>query len=133
MSARKLVVVAPLRSMRLPVASAQIPSPTAEPIQEHINAAEGQLAQKALRHPKEGNLTQEHLQTGLNATKAELSLGGRAARLRHALNATGEEIEKNVNAEAHGLVNKAAQRPGFEALLTVAGAVASASVLRKRD
>ncbi len=59
MSARKLVVVATLRSMRLPVASARIPSPTAEPIQERISAAEGQLAQKALRHPQEeGNLTQ---------------------------------------------------------------------------
>jgi hypothetical protein len=78
-------------------------------------------------------LTQEHLQTELNATKAELSLGGCAARPRHELNATGEQIEKEVNAEAHGLVNKAAQRPGFEALLAVAGVVASASVLRKRD
>ena len=76
MSARKLVVVDPLVFMRLPVASARIPSSTAEPIQERINAAEGQLAQKALRHPQEeGNWTQEHLQTELNATKAELSLG----------------------------------------------------------
>ena len=76
MNARKLVVVAPLMSMRFPVASARIPSPTAEPIKERINAAEGRLAQKALRHPQEeGNLTQELLQTELNATKAELSLG----------------------------------------------------------
>ncbi len=135
MSARKLVVVAPLRSMRLPVASAQIPSPTAEPIQERLNAAEGQLTQKALRLSPGGG----QLDPGIPANGAERHRGRTKSwrpckpRLRHELNAAGEQIEKKVNAASHGLVNKAAQRPGLEALLAVAGVVASASVLRNRD
>ena len=104
------------------------------PVQQQVNQAQGDLQQKVVQHIAEGNLTPEHLQKEVNATKEELTK--KAAEIRQNASITQQQLQQKAKEEVKNQVNQVnqkVQQPGFEATLAAAGILATAYILRRRD
>lgn len=104
------------------------------PVQQQINQAQGDLQQKVVQHIAEGNLTPEHLQKDVNATKEVLAK--KAAEIKQNASVTQQQLQQKAKEEVKNQVNQVnqkVQQPGFEATLAAAGILASAYILRRRD
>ena len=104
------------------------------PVQQQINQAQGDLQQKVVQHIAEGNLTPEHLQKDVNATKEELTK--KATEIKQNASVTQQQLQQKAKEEVKNQVNQVnqkVQQPGFEATLAAAGILASAYILRRRD
>jgi len=104
------------------------------PVQQQIDQAQGDLQQKVVQHIVVGNLTPEHLQKDVNATKEELTK--KAAEIRQNASVTQQQLQQKAKEEVKNQVNQVNQKvpqPGFEATLAAAGILASAYILRRRD
>jgi fatty acid-binding protein DegV len=120
------------------VASAQNPIESlAGSLQSQVEAAGGQLQQKAAQHIVEGNLTQEHIAQDLNRTaenlteKAKQELG---EKLNQNLNISPAELEQRAKEELKNQLNqKLNQQPGFPAVLAVLVILAAVCLTKRRN
>ncbi|VVB69846.1 Uncharacterised protein [uncultured archaeon] len=107
-------------------------------VQEKINAAGGELQQKAVQHIMEGNLTTEHIAQELNATKDNLTEQAKSQIKQtigqnQNLNLTAEQLEQKAMDEIKSqLSQKAQQQPGFPAAMAFVGILSAAILIRRR-
>lgn len=123
-----------LLTVFMTTAMAANPTDIVAPVQQQINQAQGDLQQKVVQHIAEGNLTPEHLQKDVNATKEELTK--KAAEIQQNASVTGQQLQQKAKEEVKNQanqVNQKVQQPGFEAILAAAGILATAYILRRRD
>jgi lipopolysaccharide export system protein LptA len=119
--------------MLMAAALAQNPADSiSSKVNAQINAAKQNLTQTAVEHVTEGNLTKEHLQKDLNATKEELKQKA-AQTMNVNANITSGELQKKAKEELKNQVNQKVQQPGFEIILALTVVVLIAGVLRRRD
>jgi Skp family chaperone for outer membrane proteins len=115
-------------------AMAANPTDIIAPVQQQIDQAQGDLPQKVVQHIVEGNLTPEHLQKDVNATKEELTK--KAAEIQQNASITQQQLQQKAKEEVKNQVNQVnqkVQQPGFEATLAAAGILATAYILLRRD
>jgi fatty acid-binding protein DegV len=132
-----LVAIAALLAL-VSVASAQNPIESfAGSLQSQVEAAGGQLQQKAAQHIVEGNLTQEHIAQDFNRTaenlteKAKQELG---EKLNQNLNISPAELEQRAKEELKNQLNqKLNQQPGFPAVLAVLVILAAVCLTKRRN
>jgi hypothetical protein len=105
-------------------------------IQDKINAAGGELQQKAAQHILEGNLTSEHIAEDLNSTKENLTLQAKeeiGKKLDGNLNITSQELEQKAKEELKNqLSQKLPQQPGFSGILSALGIIGATILIRKK-
>jgi hypothetical protein len=104
----------------------------AAPVRQHIKQTQGEIQQKVVKHIAEGNLTLEHLQKDVNATKEELKKKA-AEEMKQYTNITPQGIQQRAKEELKNQVNQKVQQPGFEAIFAAAGILATAYLLKRRD
>jgi PGF-CTERM protein len=123
-----------LLAVFMTTAMAANPTDIIAPVQQQIDQAQGDLQQKVVQHIVEGNLTPEHLQKDVNATKEELTK--KAAEIQQNASITQQQLQQKAKEEVKNQVNQVnqkVQQPGFEATLAVIGILATAYSLRRRD
>jgi PGF-CTERM protein len=123
-----------LMAVFMTTAMAANPTDIIAPVQQQIDQAQGDLQQKVVQHIVEGNLTPEHLQKDVNATKEELTK--KAAEIQQNASITQQQLQQKAKEEVKNQVNQVnqkVQQPGFEATLAVIGILATAYSLRRRD
>jgi DNA-binding SARP family transcriptional activator len=99
-------------------------------VREQINAQN--LTEKAIEHIVQGNLTKEHLQQDVNATKKQLKQTAEE-KIGQQVNNTIEQIGQKAEAEIDKQLNKTVQQPGFDLVLALAGILAIAYIIRRND
>ncbi len=102
-------------------------------IQEHINLSPEEIQKKAIEHiTQEGNLTREHLDQDINATKKELKEKVKE-HLNENLNMTPEQLQQKAKEELKRQATQKVQQPGFEAILALAGILGVTFFLRRKS
>lgn len=86
------------------------------------------LTKEALEHIAQGNLTQEHLQQDLNATKGEIQQKAQEI-IKQQVNNTAEQIQQKAKEEINKQVNKSL--PGFELVFALSGMLLIVCLLRR--
>ncbi len=100
-------------------------------INAQANAAKQNLTQTAVEHLAEGNLTKEHIQKDINATREELKQKA-SQKMNLSANITSEELQNKAKEELKNQVNQKVQQPGFEAILALTAIVSIVGILRRR-
>jgi PGF-CTERM protein len=99
-----------------------------------MNAAGQQLQQKTVQHVLEGNLTEEHISSELNATKENLTEQVRDKinqEIDESKNLTPEQIKQKAEEELNKRL--AQQQPGFEVTLALLACLGAVSLIRRRN
>ncbi len=101
-------------------------------VSEQISVAPQNLTQKAVEHILEGNLTKEHLQQDINATEEQLKQTA-TEKIKQEVNNTTEQIQQKAKEEIDKQINQRLGQPGAQLALAMAGILATAYLLRRRD
>lgn len=103
----------------------------AAPLQDQVNINQQEIEKKVVEHIVQGNLTKEHLNQDVNATKEQLKKQA-VEQVNHSLNVSSEQLQQMAKQEIQNQVNKKVQQPGFEYLLALTGIIGTALLLRRR-
>lgn len=99
-------------------------------VSEQMNAQS--LAQNAVEHIVQGNLTEEHLQQDINATKEQIQQKAEA-KIKQEVNNTTEQISQKAKEEINKQVNQRLGQPGLGLVFALIGILAMAYILRRDD
>jgi PGF-CTERM protein len=103
----------------------------AAPIQEHLDAAVGDIQTKAAEHIVQGNLTKESISQEVNVTKDQL-VKQATDHINESINMTSEQVGQKAKEELNSQVNQAVKQPGFEYAFALAGLLGAALILSRR-
>jgi Skp family chaperone for outer membrane proteins len=130
---RWMIVLASISIAMIVTANAQNPADLiVAPVSQHISQAQEEIQQKVVSHIAQGNITLEHVQKDVNATKETLQKKASEEIKQHS-NITVQDVQQKAKEELTNQVNQKVQQPGFEVLFAAFGFFATAYLIRKNN
>lgn len=128
MNIRDIAVIVSILMLTVTAIAANPLDAITSQVSEQTNAQS--LAQNAVEHIVQGNLTQEHLQQDINATSEQLRQKA-TEKIKQEVNNTTEQISQKAKEEINKQVNQRLGQPGLGMVLALTGILAMAYILRR--
>lgn len=128
MNIRDIAVIVSILMLTVTAIAANPLDAITSQVSEQMNAQN--LTQRAVEHIVQGNLTEEHLQQDINATKEQLQQKAEA-KIKQEVNNTTELISQKAKEEINKQVNQRLGQPGLGLVFALTGILAMAYILRR--